>query len=46
MNEHLKAFGIFAAYYLVLKVVVAPMANPILAKVSPSDASGHPVVQL
>jgi len=36
MNQHLKAFAIFTAYYVVLKVVVAPVANPMIHKISPN----------
>jgi hypothetical protein len=46
MKQHLKGFAIFAAYYLVLKVVLAPVANPVLASVSPKRADGTALVQL
>lgn len=46
MKQHLKGLAVFAAYYLVLRVVVAPVANPVLASVSPKKADGTPMIQL
>lgn len=46
MMKHAKGLAVFAAYYLLLKVVVAPVANPILEKVSPKNAAGTALIQL